>query len=209
MAPQVNYRNFKGVEDEAEKVEPFQPPVFHRPILATLDTFDQNTQTEYFREAFHTGERPLWNTPNIAVVNEKVGSIKSSASVQGVSPAQATPSGIFLSPTTNLTTFTVVPNMAQVVQASGPVQVSFALNVQTVNANDPVSFAIFRNGVQASQVFVASAGAANTTFSASGTYTDNPPLGYQVYDVRWLKGVSKVTAVGLQRTLQVLNLRAQ
>jgi len=195
-------------EPSPKKVQPFQPPVFPRPIISTLDTFDQNTQVEHLVDPFSPGTRPLWNTPAQAVVNEKVGTVKTSASVSGVSPAQATPSGIFPSPTTTSTSFTVVPNMAQVVKASGPVQISFALTLQTANANDPVSFAIFRNGVQASQTFKASAGAA-TPFSASGTYTDNPPSGNQVYDVRWAKGSSTVTAVGTQRTLQVLNLRAR
>lgn len=196
-------------EEPPQRLKPFQPPVFARPILSTQDTYDQNTQVESLTDPFQPGVRPLWNVPNQAVTAVKVTTIKTSANVQSLSPAVPVLSGAFLSPNTNLTTFTVVPNMAQTIKASGPVQVSFVLNAQTVNAADTCTFAIFRNGVQVSQAMKASGPAANTSFSVQGTYTDNPPLGYQVYDVRWAKGSSLLTATGKQRTLQVLNLRAQ
>lgn len=199
----------EDIEEQPQRVQPFQPPVFSRPILATQDTYDQNTQVEHLLDPYSTGTRPVWNTPNVAVINEKVGTIKSSAVVNSVTPSFPSPSGIFPSPTTALTAFTVIPNMAQVIKASGPVQINFSLTCQTVNANDPAQFAIYRNGVQVSQIFIASAGAGATSFSVSGNYTDNPPLGYQVYDVRWAAGASTLTAVGKQRTLQLLNLRAQ
>lgn len=186
----------------------FQPPPFHRPILSTIDTYDQNTQVEHLSEAFSTGRRPIWNIPQIAVVSTKVGTIKQSASVTTVAPTLATQSGIIPNAITNLASFVVVPNMSAVLKASGPVQVTFSVNVQTANANDPVTFGIFRNGIQVSQSYQGS-GAAATAFTVSATYTDNPPLGTQVYDVRWKKGSSQVTAVQKQRTIQALNLRAQ
>src|SRR5260221_11671593 len=187
----------------------FQLPVVPRPILSSMDTYDQNTQVEDYSDAFATGRRPLWNVPDLAYVNSKVTTIKSSASVTSASPAIATKAGILQNPATALTTFTVVPNLGQVIKASGPVQVSFAVNVSTLNANDPVSFAIFRCGTQVGQTFQGSAGAANTAFNVIASYTDNPPLGNHVYDVRWKKGSSTATAIGTQRTIQVLNLRAQ
>lgn len=186
----------------------FSPPVFRRPILSTVDTYDQNTQVDHLTEAFSTGKRPIWNVPRVATTTEKIGTIKSSAAVTTVSPVLATQSGIISGPQTASVAFTVVPNMASVLKASGPVQITFALNVQTVNANDPVSFAIFRNGLQVSQIYRGS-GAANTDFHMAGTYTDNPPAGQAVYDIRWKKGASTVTASGKNRTLQVSNLRAQ
>lgn len=187
----------------------WQPPPFRRPMISTSDTFDQNTQIEDFTDVFAIGRRPMWNTPRISVLNEKIGTIKSSASVNSAYPSVATQSGAISGPSTTLTTFTVVPNMATVVKASGPVQISFAVNASTLNANDPGTFAVFRDGVQVSQQFQGSAGAANVAFSVAASFTDNPPLGNHVYDVRWFKGASTLTAVGKQRTIQVLNLRAQ
>lgn len=195
--------------EQPKRIQPFQPPTFVRPILATQDTYDQNTQVESLKDPFLPGPRPLWNTPNQAVTAEKITTIKTSATVQSLTPGYPTLAGVFSGPNTNLTTFTVIPNMAQTLKTSGPVQINFTLNAQTVNAADTCSFAVFRNGVQISQTMKASGPAANTSFSVQGHYTDNPPLGYQVYDVRWAKGSSLLTATGKQRTLQVLNLRAQ
>lgn len=187
----------------------FEKPAPIRPILSSADTYDQHIQMEEYTEAFGVGRRPLWNVPQNSIANEKVTTIRASAAVQSAAPSFATQSGILNSPATTLTTFSVVPNMASTIKASGPIQVSFSVNAQTLNANDPGTFAIFRDGVQISQRYQGSAGAANTTFSVGTSFTDNPPLGYHVYDVRWKQGASKLTAVGTQRTIQVLNLRAQ
>lgn len=202
-------QNAAEVQDANESSgQKFQLPVTRRPILSTVDTFDQKTQTERFTDVFSVGARPIWNVPRVAVTTEKVGTIKSSAAVNTVSPVLATQAGIISNAITNTTSFSVVPNLTQVIKASGPVTVNFSVNVRTVNANDPVNFAIFRNGLQVSQIYRGS-GAANTDFLMTGTYTDNPPLGQAVYDVRWFRGASKATASGKNRTIQVLNLRAQ
>lgn len=208
LKPVFHHIDQKIAQESVSTSQTIQPPVFRRPILSTIDTYDQNTQVEHLEEAFATGKRPMWNIPTVAVVSSKVGTIKQSANVVSVSPNLATQSGILSGPTTNVATFTVVPNMAQVIRASGPVQVAFSLNASTANASDPVSFAVFRDGVQVSQTYLGS-GAANTAFSVIGSYTDNPPAGNHIYDLRWAKGSSVVTAVGKQRTIQVLNLRAQ
>lgn len=197
------------VEDPVTPGWKWQPPPRRRPMISTADTFDQNTQLEDYRDAFGTGRRPLWSTPLVAVSNEKVGTIKASASVRSAYPSIATASGAFSGPSTTLTTFTVVPNMATVVKASGPVQISFAVNASTASADDPGTFAVFRDGVQVSQQFQGSAGAANVAFSVAASFTDNPPQGNRVYDVRWKKGASTLTSIGTQRTIQALNLRAQ
>jgi hypothetical protein len=200
-------QGFKTIRPESGVV--YHPPRLPRPILSTLDTFDQNTQIETYGDTFAVGRRPMWNTPNVAVSNEKVGTIRSSAAVSSATPSYPTQSGSLSGPSTTLTTFTVVPNMAQVIKASGPVQITFSLNASTANANDPGTFAVFRDGVQVGQQYKGSAGAGATAFSVTGSFTDNPPLGYHVYDLRWAKGTSTLTAIGKQRSIQILNLRAQ
>jgi hypothetical protein len=212
IAPKPNPEPAKRAREPEEPFTPgyrWQPPTFLRPIISTSDTFDQNTQLEDYSDVFATGRRPMWNTPRVAVLNEKVGTIKASAAVNSAYPSVATQSGAISGPSTTLTTFTVVPNMATVIRASGPVQISFAVNASTLNANDPGTFAVFRDGVQISQQYQGSAGAANVAFSVAASFTDNPPLGNHVYDVRWKQGASALTAVSTQRTIQVLNLRAQ
>lgn len=186
----------------------YQPVVARRPLASTLDTYDNNFTVDYQRDAFLAGRRPMWNIPVMATTASKVGTIKSSANVAGTSPAYAIVSGFSQSPITNVNTFSVIPNMAQQIHTSGPLQVNFSVNLQTVNSADPVSVAVFRNGLQVSQTYQSS-GNGNTNFLMSGSFTDNPPLGRAVYDVRWKNTASKVTASGTQRTLQLLNLRAQ
>src|SRR6266403_1107713 len=146
----------------------FQLPVIPRPVSG-IDALDPTNDEGRYTDAFALGHRPLWAIPSVALSNEKVGTIKASAAVTSAAPALATQSGILSGPSTTLTTFTTVPNLGAVLKASGPVQITFALNAQTVNANDPASFAIFRDNVQVSQQYIASAGAANTAFSVTGS----------------------------------------
>lgn len=197
------------VEIDSNRIEPERLP---RPIVSTLDTWDDRTQIDYPFSAAHPGRRPGWNIPSIAVTNETVNTVRTSAATRFVSPSIPVRAGMFVDKTTNAQFFKVMPNMAQTIKIDSNVQISFSATVQTNPVFAPW-FAIFRDGVQISQVYRSSGAGANADFLISGTYIDtNAPAGFHTYDLRWKvdPGVTgTIIATKKNRTFQASNLRAQ
>jgi hypothetical protein len=120
-------------------------------------------------------------------------------------------------PTTNSTTYSSVPNMAQTIKSDSQVQINFTLTARTANFQSPY-FAIYRDGMKISQEYRAlgttPTGTTNThDFLVSGTHIDpNPPPGLHTYELRWHvddQAPGALTAGNNNRTFQVSNLRAQ
>lgn len=187
------------------------PTFYPRPILSTIDTFDQNTQIDYGHSATSVGRRPSWNVPSIAVTSESINTIRASASTKFQSPSVTTVAGMTKNPATTISTeFRAVPNMRQVLKTDSNAHISFSLNVRTAAAPDRPIFAIFRDNVQISQYYYVTASTAGSDHPLNGTYIDtNPQLRkYHTYDLRWRAGSSRVTSLDTFRTLQASNLRA-
>lgn len=187
------------------------PPTLPRPVISTLDTWDQLTQIDYPFQASHPGRRPGWNVPSIAVTSEAINTIRSSSNTRFQGIRVAIKTGFHKDPVMNLTGYRVVPNMAQSIQTDSPVQIQFSMTARTATAQAPF-FALFRDAVKISQEYRASA-TANMDFLMSGSYIDpSPPKGWHTYDLRWHidpGNPSTMTAGGANRTFQVSNLRAQ
>jgi hypothetical protein len=188
------------------------PPINPRPVLSSLDTWDQNTQIDYPFPAQNQQGRPGWNVPSVAVTNESVNTIQESQNTRFVSNKIATLSGVIPDPSTNLTQFRTVPNMSQVLYTDANVQITFSINAATTPAPDTANFAIFRDRVQISQVYHLTTVQSGVPTLLSGSYTDTRAgkLDNHTYDLRWhTSGNSRITAFGKDRTFQASNLRAQ
>lgn len=192
------------------------PGRFPRPITSTIDTFDQHTQIDYHVNAAAPGYRQGWNTPSIAVTNETVNTVRSSAPTKFVNPSTPSPL-MYADVSTDITTFRPVPNMAQTLYVDSDVQVSFSVMIATAQVPDTVTLSIFRDRVQISQYYFVTTSSMNSATGhsfqvlGSGTFVDtNPTLRkIHVYDLRWHRGEFKAFAFGKHRTLQASNLRAQ
>lgn len=201
------------IVDELEilsnRIDPERLP---RPMVSTLDTWDDRTQIDYPFSAPHVGRRPGWNIPSVAVTNESINTIRSSLSTRFVSPRITLRAGIHSSPTTSSSGYKPVPNMAQALQTDSSVQIQFSMTCSSAGTLAPF-FAIYRDGVKISQEYRASGGGANIDFLVSGSYIDpNPPKGWHTYDLRWHVNPtvpSTLTAGSKDRTFQASNLRAQ
>jgi hypothetical protein len=201
---------FDEVELISNQVDPARYP---RPMVSTLDTWDQNTQIDYHSNAAMPGRRAGWNIPSIAVTNESVNTIRSSAPTRFVSPSVPTRVAMLVDKTTSSLNYKPMPNMAQAIRTDSNVQISFSATVRTTPAFAPY-FAVFRDGRQISQVYRSSGAGANVDFLISGTYVDNnAPMGWHTYDLRWKSDPTVVagviTAGQKNRTFQASNLRAQ
>lgn len=196
------------LEINSNRVDPLR---FPRPIVSTLDTWDQSTQIDYPFSAPHVGRRPGWNIPSVAVTSETVNTIRSSSNTRFVSPRFAKKVGIHLNPITDSHVYKAIPNMAQAIRVDSAVQIQFSMTASTAAVSSPY-FAIYRDGKKISQEYRSSS-TAGQDFLVSGTYVDtNPPMGYHTYDLRWhvdLVTPSTVTAGSINRTFQASNLRAQ
>lgn len=195
------------------------PPRLARPIVSTLDTWDQNTQIEY-PVAPWRGQRAGWNVPSVSIANESIATIRSSSQTRFVSPRIARRIGMAMNPITNQTFYTSVPNMAQTIRSDSQVQIHFTMTARAANLQAPF-FAIFRDGMKISQEYRASgtplpasapSGVTND-FLVSASYVDtDPPPGLHAYELRWHVDPANpgtVTAGNNNRTFQVSNLRAQ
>lgn len=197
------------VEIGSNRIEPERLP---RPMVSTLDTWDQSTQIDYPFLATHGGRRPGWNIPSIAVTSEPINTIRSSSNTRFVSPRIANRAAITQDATTSSTGYKPVPNMAQAIRTDSAAQVQFSLTARSTGTAAPF-FAIYRDGVKISQEYRQSGAGASIDFLVSGSYVDpDPPMGFHTYDLRWhvdpVQG-GTITAGGKQRTFQVSNLRAQ
>lgn len=200
------------VFDELEILsDRIQPPGLPRPVISSLDTWDQSTQIDYPFLASHVGRRPGWNIPSISVANEAIATIRSSTNLRFVSPQIPTVAGMFPDPVINpnVIGFLAIPNMTQSIRSDSSVQITFSVSVSTASAGDFVRFAIFRDGGQVSQLFTITTSVANSPSHVAGSYTDTPVVGRHVYDLRWESGASQAKAFYKNRTFQVQNLRAQ
>lgn len=196
------------VEIESNRIQPERLP---RPTVSTLDTWDQLTQIDYPFSAPHVGRRPGWNVPSIAVTNETVNTVRTSAATRFVSPSIATRAVMLVNKTKKSQFYKPMPNMSQTIKTDSNVQISFSATVATNSVFAPW-FAVFRDGVQISQVYRSSGAGANVDFLISGTYIDtHARAGFHTYDLRWKvdPAVSgTITASQKNRTFQVSNLRA-
>lgn len=205
-------RIFDELEIPSNRVDPTRYP---RPIVSTLDTWDQSTQVDFHHNAAMPGKRAGWNIPSIAVTSESVNTIRSSAATRMASPSIPTiagmhPDPVLVPPVTGVHPFVVVPNMAQSLFVDSPVHITFFISFLTVTVPDTVKFAIFRDAAQVSQIYVGSTISVANPVTVSGAYTDIKAVqGRHLYDLRWAAGVSRVLAYGKNRTFQVSNLRAQ
>jgi hypothetical protein len=189
------------------------PPRLSRPIISTLDTWDQDTQIEYPRPPYQ-GRRAGWNVPSVAITSESINTIRSRT--RFVSPRIARRVGMVADPTTMLTYYTSVPNMAQTIRSDSQVQVHFTMTARTANFQSPY-FAVYRDGMKISQEYrslgTTPTGLNTHDFLVSGSYVDvNPPPGLHTYELRWhVDPVAPglMTAGANNRTFQVSNLRAQ
>lgn len=197
------------VEIGSNRIDPAQYP---RPIVSTLDTWDQSTQIDYHYNPTLPGRRPGWNIPSIAVTSETVNTVRTSAATRFVSSSIPTRAGMLVDKTWSAPFFRPMPNMGQTIKTDSNVQISFSATVRTTPVFAPY-FAIFRDGVQISQVYRSSGGAANVDFLISGAYVDtNAPAGFHTYDLRWKVDptvTGTITAGQKNRTFQASNLRAQ
>lgn len=188
-----------------------QPTPRPRPIVSSLDTWDQETQIDYPFPAHQIGRRPAWNVPSLAVTSESVNTIQQNQRTRYVAPTVQVRIQQPVSPQSNAPIWKVVPNMAQNIYTDSHVQISFSINVSTGAVNDSPQFAIYRDGRKISQIFSTTTPAANRPVLVSGTYVDTKPSmrDTHVYDLRWRRGNSPVIAFGKDRTFQASNLRAQ
>jgi hypothetical protein len=185
------------------------PVWFPRPIISTLDTWDDNTRLDYNHSVPSTGTRPLFNVPSIAVTSESVNTISASSFTQQNNPSVATNVAVATNPTTSLVAFRNVPTMAQNLYVTSNVQVSFSLLISTVTASSP-RFKIYRDGQPLSQQYQQLTGGSNVHSLVSGSFIDTNPtlLKYHVYDLRWAANDVTVTGYLSDRTFQASNLRA-
>ena len=203
-----------AILDELEIVSSsrIDPARYPRPIISTLDTWDQHAQIDYHFNPAMPGRRAGWNIPSIAVTSETVNTVRNNVQLRYVSPRLATRSGMTTDPVTRSLVYKAVPNMAQNIRSDSSVQVQFSLTVAVQNPQAPF-FAIFRDRVKISQEYRAAGETANVEFLVSGTYVDpNPPQGWHTYDLRWhVDGTlgGSMRAGGKNRTFQASNLRAQ
>jgi hypothetical protein len=190
-------------------------PRVARPIISTLDTWDQDTQIE-FHLAPHVGRRAGWNVPSVAITSESINTIRSSSRTRAVSPRIARRVGMTLDPSTVSPYYTSVPNMAQTIKSDSQVQVHFSMTARTANFQSPY-FAVYRDGMKISQEYrslgTTPTGPNTHDFLVSGSYVDvNPPPGWHTYELRWHVdpvAPGQLTAGSNNRTFQVSNLRAQ
>lgn len=198
------------LEINSNRVDPVRYP---RPIVSTLDTWDQSTQLDFHFNPALPGRRAGWNIPSIAVTNEAVNTVRTSMATRFVSQSVPTQASMLVNRSTNLSNYTPVPNMGQAIKTDSNVQVNFSAVLRTNLVFAPY-LAIFRDGIKISQDYRNSAGAANVDFLVSGNYVDTTaPMGWHTYDLRWhvdpnvAQGL--VFATGTNRTFQASNLRAQ
>lgn len=191
-----------------DRIQPVRQP---RPVVSSLDTWDQNTQIDYPFPAHVVGRRPAWNVPSLAVTAESINTIQQNQRTRYVAPTTAVRVVQPYSPQSNVAVWKVVPNMAQNIYTDSHVHIVFSINVATGTANDSPQFAIYRDGVKISQIFSTTTPAANHPVLVSGSYIDTKPSmrTTHVYDLRWKRGNSPLVAFGKDRTFQASNLRAQ
>lgn len=197
------------VEIDSNRVDPARYP---RPIVSSLDTWDQSTQIDYHYNPALPGRRAGWNIPSIAVTNESVNTVRSSVATRFVSQTVPTRAGMLVDKTTNSQSYTSMPNMSQVIRTDSDVQISFSAVVSTVPVFAPY-FAIFRDGIKISQDYRNSGGGSGINFLICGAYVDtNAPMGFHTYDLRWKVdpsvALATITAGSKNRTFQASNLRA-
>lgn len=200
---------YDELEIDSNRVDPVRYP---RPVISSIDTWDQSTQIDYHYNPAMPGRRAGWNIPSIAVTNESINTVRSSIALRTASPSYATVAGMTDSPFTASTAFKAIPNMKRVLKTDSEVQITFFIDIQFSAINNQANFAIFRDNQQISQVFNATAATANLPQNVSGSYTDTNPTmkKIHVYDLRWQKvGGTEVISLGRRRTFQVSNLRAQ
>jgi len=201
------------IVDELEIISNRVNPVHYpRPIVSTLDTWDQDTQIEFHSNPGQPGKRRGWNIPSIAVTAEPVNTIRSSAVVRFRGPQVPRRTVMLRDPSITSLTYLPVPDMAQTIKVDSNVQVNFHLNLKSNIDNDSPFFAIYRDRRKISQEYRAQGAAAGVDFSITTTFTDtNAPAGLHVYDLRWhvQNSLSQITASQNNRTFQVSNLRAQ
>lgn len=199
---------FDELEISSSRVDPGHYP---RPMISSLDTWDQSTQVDY-HNSVPAGRRPGWNIPSIAVTSETVNTVRSSAPTRFISPAVPVHKvPMLLNKTTNAQAWKPMPNMAQTIRSDSDVQISFSASVSATPTTHSPFFAIFRDGRQISQVYRSSG---TSIFLISGAYVDTAaPKGLHVYDLRWKVDPTvtggTITAVQINRTFQASNLRAQ
>lgn len=196
------------LEIGSNRVDPVRYP---RPIVSTLDTWDQSTHLDYHYDPALRGIRPGWNIPSIAVTSETVNTVRSSAATRFVSPNVATRVGMLADKVMTLPHYKPMPNMAQVIRSDSDVQISFCVTVSAAPAGHTPYFAVFRDGVKISMDYRAEAA---NYFLVSAVYVDTTVrMGLHTYDLRWKVDPNvpnaTVTANGRNRTFQVSNLRAQ
>ena len=210
-SPSLNFEHILANTDENQIISERLDPVFNsRPVISTLDTWDQNTQLEYPFSAASIGRRPSWNVPSIAVTSESVNTIRSSAPTVTQSTTYANKAAMTLNPSNGDTmTWRVVPNMAQNLFVESNVQVTFTMLLQSTQPTSP-RFCIFRDGQKLSQEYQ-QATQANIRSLVSGAYVDTGASlrKYHVYDLRWRPQNVPIQSFNNNRTFQASNLRAQ
>jgi len=197
------HTNEQGLLTGATAPNQIRPRSFTNPD----DVYDDVVGFDTIYGTFQPGVfRPMWRVRPSAIQQNRITTVNSPT---GTGTPQVTSSykqGVVLGPSTTSTTLLLVPDMSTSIQTFGAVQVGFQITAQTVNANDPANFAIYRDGVQIAATFQQSGGA-NTNFTISQTIVDNPTPGIHVYALYWSKTTSTLTASGKARSIYAINLK--
>ena len=187
-----------------------------RPILSTLDAWDETTKMEYPENPASPGRRPSWNVPDIAVTGEAVNTIRSSIANRQANTSIATVTATTVSPqytNPSLTApgpfpFKPVANMSAVIKPTSSVQVSWSTSMFASVSTSPI-FVIYRDGRPISQQYhQVITGGIQSNFSS--TYVDNnaTPLKYHTYTLYCRPTSTPVTFYQKGRVFQVSDMRA-
>jgi hypothetical protein len=194
---------------DTEKLTSTQVPNPIRPRSFTNpdDVYDDVVGFDHPQATFQPGVfRPMWRVRPAAIQMNRVTTTQSQAAPTSSFIPPNYKTGVVAGPSTTSTSLLIVPDMSISLQTNGPVQVGFQITAQTVNANDPANFAIFRDGIQISPIFQQSGGA-NTNFTISQTIIDSPSNGTHVYALYWSRTASTLTAFAKARSIYAVNLK--
>jgi hypothetical protein len=147
--------------------------------------------------------RPMWNTPDTAIQQQKVHTVNM--------PTAATASGIAISPSVASTKLVAIPDMTAAVTATAgsQVQVSWSFSGHLNSVRASASFALYRDGTQIAPTVYGSSPAAGAKFSMTQTFIDSPGGGLHAYSVYWAVSNGVLTADGKGRYVHGLVLKPQ
>lgn len=151
--------------------------------------------------------KQAWHTP-LNAVRSQVNSLHGQINNSTGSPSGALVAGMKPNPTSTAAALQPMPDCQILLQTSGQVAVAAQATFSN-SATGTATFAIYRDGLQISQIYKMGVPATAVAQMVNLEVYDYPPNGFHAYAFYWGTSTGTITGVNQSRAIQAQNLRPQ